>query len=564
MLGSTAVTNQPSSTRLRRGAAIAASLLVPAVVVVAAVALRAAFLGDRQLFRDEAASWLVASYPFGALLEHSSQETYPPLYQMLLKGWMALFADGEATLRMLSVVASLAGLAAAWRWAKDALGRTGGLIALAIVAVSPIAVSNARDARMYALEATFATLAWWLAWRLAAGPEAAPGAGGRKRWAVAAGLGLAVAGEVWTLALGLPTAALQLIFVGMCWVAWRGPGPRLGVAAVVAGVATLAPWLPALLKAAVNGQRFWTPQPDPGAVPDTFGSAFLGASGPGVATVAAVAALGMALIGLVVLLAGRWVNASERPAAAETAAHPRLLGLALGLGASLVPLVWLYSQIHSIYDSRYLGAALPPLAIAASAGLLAVDGWIRARLSGRAGRLGPLRAGWLAPVVAASLVVVVASSSIVRVGQWRAEEGLPPARQTVAELRSLVQPGDVVLSADARSYFPLAYLQARADSADKLPVPLYDWEGPGQPFYRGSALIDDAFIVDRALVSELGWQAALPGLDRGGTIWLVELARPDATTLETEVAASGELVRTRSVDVEGNGFTGRIVGLRLP
>jgi hypothetical protein len=134
----------------------------------------------------------------------------------------------------------------------------------------------------------------------------------------------------------------------------------------------------------------------------------------------------------------------------------------------------------------------------------------------------------------------------------------------MAELRTLVRLGDVVLSMDARSYFPLAYLQARAGTADRLPVPLYDWEGPEQPFYRGAALIDRSVVVDRARVSEVGWLHALPGLEPGGTIWLVQLAGPDPTNLATEVASSGELLQSRSIAVPGNGFDGTIFELHLP
>jgi hypothetical protein len=537
------VTLTPGPARFRRAAATAAAaapaLAVPVFLVAIGAILRMAFLGEPQLFRDEAASWLVASYPFGALLDHASHETYPPLYQVLLKGWLALFGEDEAALRSLSVVVSLAGLVAAWRWAHEALGRLGGLMTLAIVAVSPLTLTNAHDARMYALEATFATVAWWLAWRLAGSTVM-----GRREVVTAVGLGLAVGGEVWTLSLGLPTAALQLLFVSGCWAVRRRRGPGLAVLAIVAGLATLAPWLPALLGAATSGARFWTPKPDLATLAGTFGDSLLGGRGLGAPSVAAACLMALAVVGLVFLLARRLT---------------RGLGLALALGVALVPIVWLYSQIHSIYDPRYLGAALPPLAIAASAGLVALDCRFGERL-----RVSANLSRAIAPAAAAVLVLLVAVSSIGRLEQWRAEAGFYPARQTVAELRALVRPGDVILSMDARSYFPLAYLQAHCEAAGCLPAPLYDWEGPGQPFYRGSALLDSAVVVDRADVDRLGWPDALPGLSPNGTIWLVELARPDHENLATEVARSGELIQTESIPIEGNGFDGHIFGLRLP
>ena len=170
-MGSTAGDRRPrpsSSLKLRivRLCTRAASLAGPAVLVILGLALRGAFLGQRQLFRDEAASWLLADYSLPDLLSHTARETFPPLYPVLLKGWMGLFGSDEAALRSLSVVAGVGIVLVTWRWARDALGQTGALIASGVVLLSPVMIANARVARMYSLETLFATTAWWVLWRL--------------------------------------------------------------------------------------------------------------------------------------------------------------------------------------------------------------------------------------------------------------------------------------------------------------------------------------------------------------------------------------------------------------
>ncbi|MGD0863844.1 MAG: glycosyltransferase family 39 protein [Candidatus Limnocylindrales bacterium] len=173
-----------------------------AVLVVFAAALRGAFLGDQQLFRDEATSWYLASHSLGDMLRLGAQETFPPLYIALLKCWMAVFGDSEAAIRSLSVVAGIATVIVTWRWARDALGETEAWIAGIVVAFSPLLVGNSRDARMYSLEGLFATSAWWVIWLLIAHDDDWT----RRRRAVAGiALVLLVAGEVWTLSLGSPT-----------------------------------------------------------------------------------------------------------------------------------------------------------------------------------------------------------------------------------------------------------------------------------------------------------------------------------------------------------------------
>ena len=215
---------------------MAGSTLVGLGLIAVAVLLRVAFLGDRQLFRDEAASWLTAHYPLPDLVAHTTHEAYPPLYFVVLKGWTWLAGDSEGALRSLSVLFGLAMVLIGWRWATESLGRRAGLVALAFLAISPLAIANARDARMYAMESAFTTLAWWLTWRLASGRSQ-----GRRRWIDAAALAVAVAAEMWTFSFGLPVAGLQLAVAVVPWIRHRLLSEHPGARSHPAGSRHLSP-----------------------------------------------------------------------------------------------------------------------------------------------------------------------------------------------------------------------------------------------------------------------------------------------------------------------------------
>ena len=547
--------------RLRATATDAAWFVTATVLVLAAVVARATFLGDRQLFRDEAASWLESSYELGTLLSVAASEPYPPLYALLLAGWMRLFGESEAALRGLSVVAGLVVVGVGWRWAHEALGRAGGLIALLFLALSPLLVSNARDARMYALETAFAALAWWLLWRVLSGR--AKGAAATRLHAAA--LGAAVAGQLWTLAYGIPIAGLQgLVVVAALlrpgWVtgdaqearAIRGRAAWALGALVLAGVSFL-PWLPNMLRFATSGEAFWTPTPGWFDWALTFGTMIVGWRPIEQEYWQRVAwiALSLALVGLGLLLVARL-------------AARRLLGWSLLAGAGLVVLLWAVSQSRSVYDSRYFGAAVVPVALALAAGIEGLAGAVARRAEHRAGLAATLRFVARGALVAFVGLVMLRSVDL-WLEDWREDRYVAPARQLVAALRERVRPGDVLLASDARSYFPVAYLMDRAaDRGDPLPAPLLTWDSGREPFYRAQSLIEEGRILRHGSVRQRGWRAALPQLAPDGRLWLLVVANGRNPDIDFEPLERGEVREVERSIVSAPTEVSQIRRLELP
>jgi 4-amino-4-deoxy-L-arabinose transferase-like glycosyltransferase len=525
---------------MRLGIARHIGALAPlAAIVLVGLLVRVVYLGEPQLFRDEAASWYLASQPLGSLFGLSAHETFPPLYTLILKSWMAVFGDTEAALRSVSVVAGVATVLVTWRWARDTVGIVAATVAASLVALSPALVLSSRNARMYSLETFFAVGAWWTVWLLVA--DGAAWSARRRRLAACA-LVLAVAGEVWSMSLGIPTAALQLAFamIGATWL--RNRAAVMATGCVLAGAASVAPWLPNLISVAAGIQPFWTPRPDAQSVAATLGGWLLG-DVSGAWVVVAVLACGLAVLGLAALCV----------ADGRGSRRDRLLALALAMGVGLVPAVWLYSQIRSIYDPRYLGAAFPPFALAVGAAAAAIARWLGSRRQ----PFGALARGLLTSLLVVPMVAAMALGVAGELDRSRGEANVEPGRQLVATLSTLVRPGDVVLTLNAQTYFPLEYYLVDSGEARRLGVRLYDWHRPTAAFFTGWQDIDGAGILDATKIADSGWEGAAH-LAPGGSLWLVTLVDPGYEFPLFAPLQTGAVREIRRIDVGGGGPTAQV------
>lgn len=272
----------------------------------------------------------------------------------------------------------------------------------------------------------------------------------------------------------------------------------------------------------------------------------------GAALAVAVAALGLAAAyrGLLALRSTDLGGQGEVPGGVR---RDRLLAVAIALGMSLVPAVWIYSQLNSVYDSRYLGAAYPPFAIGIAAGVVAVARRVRSRFD--AGRPMPARA--LAMLVALALVSGMAIPAIVAVDDSSHDKEIEPARQVVATLAGLVHPGDVVITLNAQTYFPLRYYLRDGGLERSLGTSLYDWHRSSAAFFTGWKDIDVAGILEPTKVARQGWREALHMGPRG-VFWLVTLVDPDREFRVFEPLSMGEMRETGRFDVTGTSRTAQI------
>jgi mannosyltransferase len=294
---------------------VAAALVVAttASVLLRTVDLHAGF------WIDEAIAVGIASHDVADIPGLLRQDGSPPLYYLLLHGWMALAGDGEAAARSLSLLFAGMAVPVSW-WAGTAVGgRCAGAVAAAVAAGSPFLSYYAQEARMYTLVVLLslvATAAFVLAFV------------GRRRVHLAT-LGVSLLLLLYTHTWGLFLAVALAVAAVVARVDVRD------AAAVAAAVSAFyAPWVPSLAFQVRHTGAPWSERPS-------------------------VIVLAVALA----LAAVAWRT---------TAGNVRLLAVVAATGAALA---WFASQVEPAWSPRYLAVLYGPVVLAVACGVARRPRW---------------------------------------------------------------------------------------------------------------------------------------------------------------------------------------------
>jgi len=435
-----------------------------ALIIAVGVALRLYLIADKSLWLDEAFSVWMGRQPLGAMLGYLVQlDQHPPLYYTLLHFWMWL-GDSETVVRGFSALWSIVTLPVLYAIGVRIGGRALGLLAVLILALSPLHIQYAQDARMYAMLTFSASMAMLCIVRLLEDPQCQAPSTERRDWAGGAWCLMLGTQSRWWLGLvvftmltmlGHNTALLFPVALGLFIAGAYGlpalmrrargaaqPDRRLRNWSIALAVALLLwlPWLPSLL---VQVRRvdaeFWIPPPTLRSVSATlrdFLSAFA-PSGP----LMALAELALSAI----VLLGAW-RLRHRPA---------LLFLLLLLIAVPFAGELLISVRRPIYYTRTLIWASIPLYLLLAAGLLQL-------------RFRPL-------IVAATLALVLLNG-VSLVGYYRDYE--PEGWRDAANwLAPQVRAGDIILFNAGWTQIPFDYYYRRVGPPVEergLPADMFD------------------------------------------------------------------------------------------
>jgi len=215
--------------------------------------LRIHGLTYHSIWLDEGAALWIARLPLGVLLERTMafrEEVSPPLYFLLLKGWIALAGDGDFALRFFSAGWMLIGLAFLFPLGRIAFGRAIGRLALAMGVLQPYLVWFSQEVRVYGLLFALSSLSTLELLRALQ----------RNRWSSWLRYRVAIAAACYT-----HLTALWMITAHLALAAWEGR--RLGWPPrwlLALTVILLAGW-PLALRAWLSqqGTVFWWNPPQP-------------------------------------------------------------------------------------------------------------------------------------------------------------------------------------------------------------------------------------------------------------------------------------------------------------
>jgi uncharacterized membrane protein len=207
--------------------------LAVALITGAAFLLRLSQM-QQSLYGDEVWTYGdVVGRSLGSVLRtvHTGGENSPPLFFVL--AWLsAKLGDPTVWIRLPSLILGMATLPLVYLLGRETIGRTAGLIGVAVVAASPFSIYYGIEARPYATMAFFVTLSTFALVRAVRG-------GSRRWWALYV---LAAAAAAYTHYTSIFVLGTQAV-----WSIWACRD-RLREPLIAGGVVTLlyVPWLPHL------------------------------------------------------------------------------------------------------------------------------------------------------------------------------------------------------------------------------------------------------------------------------------------------------------------------------
>lgn len=356
-----APTRAPSSAR----AAGPARLLVPAAlatVLVVAIVFR--FLTTSDLWLDEALTVNIAKLPLSELQHALRQDGAPPLYYVLLHGWIQVFGSGDVAVRALSgvlglVLIGLSYVAGLRFGADDRERRWSAWAAVLVVASSPYAIRYSTEARMYMLAMVLVLFGYLALQRMI---EQGPSIG--RFVAVALTTAALLYTQYWSLFL------LAVVGVVMVLRAWRAPElerrqPRMVLLAMVAGGLLFLPWASNFLYQLAHTGTPW----DTPATPPTAAALgiidFVGGK-----TVEGWSIIPVAFVLALLALAGRAAGRYEISVDLRTVSGVRWEWF---VGAATLMLGLVASYLGGTgFQARYAAVMYPLFALAVAAGILVI------------------------------------------------------------------------------------------------------------------------------------------------------------------------------------------------
>jgi mannosyltransferase len=354
---------------------------------------------------DEAIAIGIASHSLGSLPHYLVNDGAPPLYYVMLHYWLQLFGKSAPATHVLSMIAALLAIPAAWWSGYRLFGRRAGRAAAALVATCAYLDYYSSETRMYAwlvLAAILAVTCFVLAYQGA----------GRRYWVAAACLMAAV---LYLQYYGLYLFAATVIAGAAAALGRRSwPHLRATVLYALACGAAFAPWAPQFLYQLQHTGAPWAPHP---SVLDFFGDSF---------NALASAAWVTIVVAIAVCVIGR-----RRRAALSRRDWLVTSPIALATAVPLITLLlaWAVGQFVNSWNPRYLGIAAVPALVPLAGGL------------SRA-RWGTL-ALWGAVVGLACTAVPMVIDRGVTV-----ETSKSDAAYLFSEMHSLLRPGALVISSE--------------------------------------------------------------------------------------------------------------------
>lgn len=136
------------------------------LIVILAVVVRLHDITENYVWYDEAFSVWISSLSPKAIWFHTGRDVHPPLYYLMLHGWMEVFGKTPFSIRVPSAIAGVLTVVLCLFLIRKIASYRASVVAGILLALLPIATRYSQEARMYTLEglllvgATLALVYW--------------------------------------------------------------------------------------------------------------------------------------------------------------------------------------------------------------------------------------------------------------------------------------------------------------------------------------------------------------------------------------------------------------------
>ena len=120
-------------------------------ILALAMALRFYHLTSAAIWGDEGSSLLLSEYALADLWFHAAHDVHPPLYFLLLRGWIEVFGDSIGSIRSLSAIPGVAVVGLGIWLTRQLSTRRAAVLAGILLVLLPTAVRYSQEVRMYSL-----------------------------------------------------------------------------------------------------------------------------------------------------------------------------------------------------------------------------------------------------------------------------------------------------------------------------------------------------------------------------------------------------------------------------
>ncbi|MFX1391952.1 MAG: glycosyltransferase family 39 protein [Promethearchaeota archaeon] len=141
------------------------------VILTVSIFLRIINITSEQIWADEAISIHIAKLSINDFWKAIIRDIHPPLYYVILKGWIFIFGDSILSFRMLSVVFSILALPILFLIGKEIKNESLGFIIIFFYSISPFAIYYANEIRSYTLIHLLFTISIYFSIRILKDPE---------------------------------------------------------------------------------------------------------------------------------------------------------------------------------------------------------------------------------------------------------------------------------------------------------------------------------------------------------------------------------------------------------